>query len=64
MAKATEIVLKRFVDDDINAQSRKPPPLRGVTGTRQPVALAAPSPPPPYVQGTANTTPTGYATGC
>ena len=35
---------------DINAQSRKPPPLRGVTGTRQPVALAAPSLPPPYVQ--------------
>src|SRR5437899_3607767 len=35
---------------DINAQSRKPPPLRGLTGTRQPVALAAPSLPPPYVQ--------------
>ena len=34
---------------DIN-QSRKPPPLRGVTGTRPPVPLAAPSPPPPYVQ--------------
>ena len=33
---------------DINAQSRKAPPLLGVTETRQPVALAAPSPPPPY----------------
>ena len=73
MPKATEIVLKRFVDDvtrlyskDLvsvvlcsmgvplerkrHKQSRKSPPFRGVTGTRQPVALAGPSPPPPYVQ--------------
>jgi hypothetical protein len=35
---------------DINGQSRKPPPLLGVTGTRHPVTLAAPSPPPLYVQ--------------
>jgi hypothetical protein len=36
---------ERLSVSDINAESRKPPPLLGVTGTRHPVALAAPSPP-------------------
>ena len=39
--------VRRRSVSDINAQSRKSPPSGALPG---PVALAAPSPPPPYVQ--------------